>query len=361
MSALFAICKVQPLRGAALAFALLMFSVTAQANVVFQLTFTDAAGTGWNDDSQGYGAQARAGIQKVMDGIGSELPYNSTVKIEVYAQYGGSFIAGAATDWDYPNAANGNLMEAGTWGVITGEKSRPAGETYDAKCMWNFGMRGFTGSDGLLAYVGLTYNHETMHMLGCFSYSPPQFTRFDMGWYDSGGNPQVLNGARNPAANPDNHAFYRDVNGNQYNIQGDLMVGIYTNSVWKDQHRLVLKTMGYKLAPRLAGSSVAGGVSLNWTAFTWANGYVLKRATTRGGPYTTIYSGPDTSFTDSPAAGQTYYYVASYTKDGVEDGNSLELAATIFAGSPAKVTATTTGSQFAPLWGAGTWKFLTPC
>ncbi|MCU6795140.1 hypothetical protein OB236_23825 [Paenibacillus sp. WQ 127069] len=71
-------------------------------------------------------------------------------------------------------------------------------------------------------------------------------------------------------------------------------------------------------------------VSLNWTASTGATSYNIKRATTAGGPYTTVatnvYGSPytDTTVTN----GTTYYYVVTAVNAGGESGNSNEASAT---------------------------------
>ena len=50
-------------------------------------------------------------------------------------------------------------------------------------------------------------------------------------------------------------------------------------------------------------------VSLAWTASSGATSYNVKRATTNGGPYTTVASPAGTSYTDTTVTnGTTYYY-----------------------------------------------------
>ena len=71
----------------------------------------------------------------------------------------------------------------------------------------------------------------------------------------------------------------------------------------------------------LGGTCVTGtgvsphSVTLNWKASTSLNllGYIVRRGTTSGGPYTVLNASPlpGTTYTDSTVqAGQTYYYVA---------------------------------------------------
>ena len=70
-------------------------------------------------------------------------------------------------------------------------------------------------------------------------------------------------------------------------------------------------------------------VDLTWDAVDKATGYTVKRATTAGGPYTTIATDlTDTSYTDSDVKnGTTYYYIVSAINAGTEIGDSNEAAA----------------------------------
>ncbi|MBP2635779.1 MAG: hypothetical protein H6Q72_1686 [Firmicutes bacterium] len=71
-------------------------------------------------------------------------------------------------------------------------------------------------------------------------------------------------------------------------------------------------------------------VTLSWTAVTGAMSYIVKRATTSGGTYTTIASGiTDTSYVDTDVInGTTYYYVVTAVNDYGESDNSNEASAT---------------------------------
>jgi hypothetical protein len=87
--------------------------------------------------------------------------------------------------------------------------------------------------------------------------------------------------------------------------------------------------------PPLINTSVAGNAqaTLTWTAVSGATGYNIKRATTSGGPYTTVQSNlaPITapvSYTGSATNGTTYYYVISAITSSGETANSAELAVT---------------------------------
>ena len=71
-------------------------------------------------------------------------------------------------------------------------------------------------------------------------------------------------------------------------------------------------------------------VDLSWDSVSGADTYTVKRATSPGGPYTTIEDNiSSTSFTDSSLTnGTTYYYVVSATNAMGEGNNSNEVAAT---------------------------------
>ncbi|GEM_PF-2537622 len=89
-----------------------------------------------------------------------------------------------------------------------------------------------------------------------------------------------------------------------------------------------------------------GQVNLNWSAANGATGYTIRRATTTGGPYTTIKTNlVGTSYTDTGLTnGVTYYYVVSGTNAEGEGAFSNEASAT-----PAPPTlATTTTLSSAP-------------
>ncbi|MBB6692127.1 fibronectin type III domain-containing protein [Cohnella xylanilytica] len=82
-----------------------------------------------------------------------------------------------------------------------------------------------------------------------------------------------------------------------------------------------------------AGLTATAGnaqVSLSWTASAGATGYNVKRATTSGGPYTTVATGVTaTSYADTGLTnGTTYYYVVSATNAAGESPNSAQASAT---------------------------------
>ena len=73
-------------------------------------------------------------------------------------------------------------------------------------------------------------------------------------------------------------------------------------------------------------------VYLKWDAVSGATAYNVKRATTSGGPYTTIASPTANDYTDSTVANcSTYYYVVSATNSIGASTNSSEQTATLGA------------------------------
>lgn len=73
-------------------------------------------------------------------------------------------------------------------------------------------------------------------------------------------------------------------------------------------------------------------VDLSWASAAGATSYDVKRATTAGGPYTTLTTVPSTSplvYSDTTAAnGTAYYYVISASNAAGTSGNSTEVTAT---------------------------------
>lgn len=80
----------------------------------------------------------------------------------------------------------------------------------------------------------------------------------------------------------------------------------------------------------LTASPGDGQISLAWTAIPGDASYIVKRATTSGGPYTAIASNiTGTTYADTGLTnGITYYYVVLAVVDGNESTNSNEASAT---------------------------------
>ena len=72
-----------------------------------------------------------------------------------------------------------------------------------------------------------------------------------------------------------------------------------------------------------------GSVELSWTEQLDINTYLIKRATTAGGPYTTIHTATSSPYTDqSVVNGTSYYYVVAAQNSLGEGENSDEKTAT---------------------------------
>ena len=79
----------------------------------------------------------------------------------------------------------------------------------------------------------------------------------------------------------------------------------------------------------LTARLVGGKVELSWWGSAYATGYTVKRATTAGGPYTTVDSGINDllTFTDSGMPAGTYYYVVTAATPTGESAPSNEAKA----------------------------------
>ena len=81
-------------------------------------------------------------------------------------------------------------------------------------------------------------------------------------------------------------------------------------------------------SPNLKATAGDSKVDLAWDAVTKATNYTIKRATTAGGPYTTVSNITDVYYTDTDVTnGTTYYYVISATNNDKEITNSNEASA----------------------------------
>ena len=90
-------------------------------------------------------------------------------------------------------------------------------------------------------------------------------------------------------------------------------------------------------------------ISLAWNASSGATTYNVKRATTNGGPYTTISSPAVTNYKDTSVTnGTTYYYVVSAVNSAGESANSAQASATP-AAATANVTVTIDPTKTKPI------------
>jgi len=108
----------------------------------------------------------------------------------------------------------------------------------------------------------------------------------------------------------------------------------------------------------LTATAVSQQVNLSWSPSTGATSYNVKRSTTHGGPYTTIFSPTTSSYSDTGLTnGTTYYYVISAMNAAGESANSAEVSATPVATAPPTPTglsATPGNQQIALSWNGST-------
>jgi fibronectin type 3 domain-containing protein len=109
----------------------------------------------------------------------------------------------------------------------------------------------------------------------------------------------------------------------------------------------------------LAATAGNAQVTLSWTASSGATSYNVKRATTSGGPYTTVASGvTGTTYTNTGLTnGTTYYYVISAVNSAGESTNSTQASATPAAAvtapaAPTGLVATAGNAQAVLTWTA---------
>jgi len=109
-----------------------------------------------------------------------------------------------------------------------------------------------------------------------------------------------------------------------------------------------------------------GQVALSWTGSPFATGYVVKRATTSGGPYATIGSAGSTDYRDTTTInGTIYYYVVAASNSFGSSADSAEVSATpqnqnttLYEAENAYVTGATVASGTAGYTGTGYVDFI---
>jgi alpha-L-arabinofuranosidase len=113
-----------------------------------------------------------------------------------------------------------------------------------------------------------------------------------------------------------------------YNAGTNFTVSLPANSL--SILRLHLPT---PLPPANFKASASGWqVTLTWSSYSGATNYIIKRATTSGGPYTTIATTNAASFVDTGVVpGITYYYVLSAVLPAGETPATSEVSASVGA------------------------------
>jgi hypothetical protein len=143
-------------------------------------------------------------------------------------------------------------------------------------------------------------------------------------------------------------------------VQGTISNGTITDLIVTPSSRMadVILMTGGGSAPIVPTGLIAAAsnsqITLNWNASSGAINYKIKRSTTNGGPYTTIATNFDASFTDINVFGGTiYYYVVSAVNPSGESANSIQTNATAVLTVPVPPTgliATPGNSQVALSW-----------
>ncbi|HWN93760.1 MAG TPA: fibronectin type III domain-containing protein, partial [Methylomirabilota bacterium] len=176
--------------------------------------------------------------------------------------------------------------------------------------------------------------------LGGNAADPPTFSPTLMSWVtDEGWAPVItgVNRANNPAF-ADEIGIDEGADGtiNNWNsiYAKDFAAGTFQlkqpDNAGQNMYGVVIVGIGPSTPPPAPDPiAVINGdaqVTLTWSNALTATGYNVKRASTAGGPYSTIGSLAGTSFTDSPLVnGTDYFYVVSGTNILGEGTNSLEV------------------------------------
>jgi len=133
-------------------------------------------------------------------------------------------------------------------------------------------------------------------------------------------------------------------------------------TAYAEYDRLLGSSSGPTVPAAPAGLTATAGnaqATLSWNAVSGATSYNVKRATTSGGPYTTVAPGVTTpSYTNTGLTnGTTYYYVVSAVNAVGESANSAQVSVMPSAGptvpsAPTGLTATAGNAQAALSWNA---------
>ena len=128
--------------------------------------------------------------------------------------------------------------------------------------------------------------------------------------------------------------YYKLATNSQYAVQFEVFMNItnMNNPALTELNRRVVIAVQKFFPPVPAGLTATVNTSLridlSWVGGLDAASYNVKRSTTHLGPYTTVASPTDTSFTDGGLSnGVTYYYVVSAVNTNGESANSVEASA----------------------------------
>ncbi len=117
------------------------------------------------------------------------------------------------------------------------------------------------------------------------------------------------------------------------------------NTATLDNVSLILPCTNPSTPTGLSAGTGLSQISLTWGAVSGATSYIVKRATTTGGPYSNIATNATTSFTNTGlTACTTYYYVVSAVNACGESANSSQVSATPYGNLPGGWSKTDIGS-----------------
>jgi hypothetical protein len=161
---------------------------------------------------------------------------------------------------------------------------------------------------------GASFNWGTLNLsAGARGFLPPTWDMFYNHYVNVKGLAAPFTAQAASALRPD--GFYGNANSPDF-------VGFTTLTCYRDPIAVGA------IPSELTASMVGTNVLLNWWGSAYATNYVVKRATTSGGPYTTlvtIAASADRMFTDTNVAtGSTYYYVVTALDKFGESPNSSE-------------------------------------
>ena len=206
--------------------------------------------------------------------------------------------------------------------------------------------------------------------------TPPTFDSTHMQWVINEGWTPVMTGVNRTgnAAMPDEIGIDESADGtiNNWNsiYSKDFPPGTFrikqADNTGNNMYGVVIVSIAPATPPAapnpVAALSLDGQVTLSWTNVATATGYIIKRSSGTGGPYSVIGSTAATTFTDSPLAnGVDYFYVVSATNSVGESTNSNEVVAhpnPIVTGITAEGGATTIALLWDALGGATSYSVL---
>jgi len=133
-----------------------------------------------------------------------------------------------------------------------------------------------------------------------------------------------------------------------------------SGTVWSSAVTFRTPALASPDVPRaLRFTLTSGSIPLAWDPVPGASGYVVRRATVSGGPYTDLATGLSSpAFTDTTVSpGTTYFYVVAALGPGGASGNSGQLTATpaVLPTVPAGLSVTTAYRYAFLTWNAVPW------